>query len=77
MKNTYKETPILSFIEQAIPDAPFEEKLTLSEGFMRIVRAWWDIASRLYDEEIQIEKLKQSTSGPPGLGKRTIFRSSR
>lgn len=42
---------MLSYIEELLPDATHEEKLALSHEFRVIVRAWWDIASRMIAEE--------------------------
>lgn len=52
MKKLERHTSVLDYIEETFPDASLEEKLAMSHELRRFVRAWWNIAARLVDEEI-------------------------
>ena len=52
MKKLEKNIAVLDYIEEIFPDASLDEKLAMSHELRRFVKAWWNIAARLVDEEV-------------------------
>jgi hypothetical protein len=56
MRKKIQDTRVLPYIQKALPDATEEEKLALSFQFRAIFNAWWAIAMRVAQEELEREK---------------------